>query len=181
MEIAIGIVIVLAVLLAGFLVMVALRPAEFQISRSATMNATPASVFPHVNDFHRWEAWSPWAKMDPHMKTTFEGPASGQGAKYSWVGNKKVGEGKMTVIQSEPPGLVRIKLEFLKPMRATNTANFTFQPESQGTKVTWTMSGTNGFMGKMFFLFMDMEKLIGPDFEKGLAALKAIVENSKKT
>ncbi len=156
------------------------QPDDFTLSRSTVVAASPADVFAHVNDFHLWEAWSPWAKMDPSMKTTYEGPSSGDGSSYSWVGNSKVGEGKMTIIKSQPTDLILINLEFLKPMKATNLTEFSFKPEGQGTLVTWTMSGKNNLFAKAIHLVVSMDKMVGPDFEKGLAQLKAATEASKK-
>ena len=167
---------VVVVLMAGFAVVVALQPADFRIERSATMATTPATVFALINNFHQWDHWSPWAKLDPEMTTTFEGPEAGAGAVYSWSGNDLVGEGKMTITESRPDALVQIKLEFLRPMAATNTTRFALAPEGEGTTVTWSMEGTNNFVGKAFCLFMDMDKLVGGDFEKGLAAMKSVAE-----
>jgi uncharacterized protein YndB with AHSA1/START domain len=165
-----------AVLIVVFVVIVAMRPSHFSISRSATMAAPPEAVFAQVNDFRKWAAWSPWEKKDPAMKRTYEGPPAGIGSVYRWVGNKEVGEGGMTITESRPSELIRIKLEFLKPMRATHTAEFTFKPQGDRTNVTWTMSGEHNFMGKAFCMFMNMDKLVGPDFEKGLAGMKAVTE-----
>jgi uncharacterized protein YndB with AHSA1/START domain len=171
-KILLGLVAVLVVLAA----VIAMQPADFAITRSTTIDAPPATVFGQVNDFHKWEAWSPWAKMDPEMKTTYEGPAAGTGAMYSWVGNSKVGEGKMTIVESRPDELVKIRLEFLKPFAATNDTEFAFKPDGTGTHVTWTMSGKNGFVSKAFSLCMDMDKMVGGDFEKGLAQMKSASE-----
>ena len=170
--------VLLAVLLivVVFVVVVATRPADFRITRSATIAAPPAVVFAQVNDFHLWDAWSPWAKLDPAMKQTHEGAPAGTGAIYSWAGNKDVGEGRMTLTESRAPELVRIKLEFLKPFPAVNTTEFSFKPEGTQTAVTWSMSGTNGFMAKAFCMFMNMDKMVGGDFEKGLAQLKTVAE-----
>lgn len=170
------ILIALAAIVVLFVVIVALQPSEFRVVRSATMSVPPPAVFPHVNDFHHWEAWSPWAKIDPAMKQTYEGAPAGTGAIYSWIGNKKVGEGRMTIMESRRSDLVRIKLEFLKPFQATNTAEFTFQPQGEQTLVTWSMFGVKNFFMKAFGLFMNMDKLVGGDFEKGLASMKAVVE-----
>jgi len=139
------------------------------------MSAPPQAVFPQVNDLHNWEAWSPWAKIDPAMKTTFAGPAAGTGAIYTWVGNSKVGEGRMTITDSRLNERIQIKLEFFKPFKATHMAEFTFKPEGSQTSVTWTMSGKNNFMGKAFGLVMSCDKMIGSDFEKGLANLDEVV------
>jgi len=163
-------------LLSVFIVVVALQPDEFKVTRSAKMAAPAARVFEQVNDYHKWEAWSPWAKLDSNAKTTFEGPDSGSGAKFSWSGNDKVGSGTQTIIESKPDELIRIRLEFEKPMKATNEAQFTFQPQSNETLVTWTMTGQSDFIGKAFCLICNMDKMVGSDFEKGLANLKAIVE-----
>ena len=141
-----------------------------------TISAPPSEVFEHVNDFHKWRAWSPWEKMDPGMKKSFEGPATGAGSKYAWAGNDQVGEGRMTIEKSEKPSKIDIKLEFLKPMESTSNTTFTFTPAGTGSKITWTMEGENNFVGKFFCLFMNMDKMIGGDFEKGLAAMKTAAE-----
>ena len=140
------ILVAVAVIIVVFVVVVATRPSKFRITRKATMAAAPSSVFAQVNDFHNWEAWSPWAKLDPAAKTSFEGPSAGRGATFRWAGNKEVGEGSMTIIESRPDDFIRIQLEFLKPFKATNTAEFTFQPEGDRTAVTWSMAGDNNFM-----------------------------------
>ena len=175
------ILIAVAVVISAFLVVVARQPSDFKISRTASIAASPARVFAQVNDFHRWANWSPWEKMDPDMKKTFEGPSAGPGAVSSWSGNSKVGEGKMTLLQSKAPELIQIQLDFLKLMKATNLVEFTFKREGHGTLATWSMSGKNNFMSKAFCLFMDMDKMVGGDFEKGLAALKSVAETSPKT
>ena len=167
---------VVAVLVLGFVGVVAMQPADFRISRSASISATPEAVFEQVNDFHNWDAWSPWAKLDPAAKNSFDGPDSGEGARFSWAGNDKVGEGSMTITESKPSELVRIKLAFLKPMEDTSDTLFTFEPDGKQTKVTWTMSGKNNFMGKAFCLVMNMQKMIGGKFEEGLASMKSVVE-----
>lgn len=172
-----GIVVGLIAALLGILaVTVAIQPADFSVQRSTTIAAPPGAVFALVNDFHEWEKWSPWAKMDPAMKTTYEGSESGAGAIYTWSGNSQVGEGKMTILESRAPEQVGIQLEFLAPMKATNTSEFSFKPEGDGTAVTWTMAGKNNFVGKAFCLFVDMDAMVGADFEKGLAAMKAAAE-----
>ena len=155
---------------------VALRPAEFRVTRAATIAAPAHAVFAHVNDFHKWDAWSPWAKLDPGMQQRYDGAPAGVGAVYRWRGNKDVGEGRMTVTESRPGELVRIRLEFIKPFPATNTAEFTFSPEGDRTRVTWTMTGRNTFVAKAVHLFIDMDAMVGGYFEKGLAGLSAAVE-----
>ncbi len=174
------ILIVLGLIVLALVGLVALQPAEFHIERSTRIAAPPASAFAQVNDFHNWDAWSPWAKLDPSMKTEYSGPTSGEGASYSWVGNNEVGEGRMTIVESKPDELVNIKLEFLKPMEATNTAKFAFKPEGDETLVTWSMDGKNTFITKAFHLVMNMDKMIGGQFEQGLAALKAAAESGAK-
>lgn len=170
------VLIALAIVLGLFLAVVAMQPADFRVSRSTSVGAPPAEAFDQVNDFRRWEAWSPWAKLDPQMKTTYSGAQSGAGSVYEWAGNDEVGEGRMTILESKPGELVSIKLEFLKPFEATNTAEFTFKSEGESTLVTWSMFGKNGFMGKAIHLFMDMDEMVGGDFEKGLAQLKTAAE-----
>ncbi len=170
-----------AALIGILAVTVAMQPAEFSIVRGTTIAAPPATVFGLVNDFHQWEKWSPWAKLDPAMKTTFEGSESGAGAVYTWTGNSDVGEGKMIILESRAPEQVGIQLEFIKPMAATNTSEFSFKPEGDGTTVTWTMAGKNNFVGKAFCLFVDMDAMVGADFEKGLTAMKAAAESVPTT
>ncbi len=174
------IAIALALIVIVFAIVVATRPADFRITRTTSIAAPPAAVFAQVNDFHKWEGWSPWAKLDPTMKTTYDGPAEGPGAGYAWAGKSEVGEGRMTITESHPSDLVRIKLEFRKPIAATNTTEFTFKPEGNQTAVIWTMTGTNNFMGKAFDLVMNMDKMVGADFEKGLAQMKSLLEGAPK-
>jgi len=138
------------------------------------------TVFAQVNDFHKWDAWSPWAKLDPNMKQNYEGAPAGTGAMYSWTGNDQVGQGRMTITDSKPSELVKIKLEFIKPWTATNATDFMFTPQGNQTSVKWTMDGDNTFMGKAFGLFMNMDKMVGGDFEKGLAQMKAVAEAAAK-
>ena len=159
-----------------FLLIVAMQPAAFSVVRSAKIAAPPARVFGQVNDFHNWDAWSPWAKLDPTCKNTFEGPPAGNGAIFKWDGNKQVGAGKMTITDSKPNDLIRIHLEFFRPFKATNTTEFTFKPVSDGTEVTWNMFGQKNFMSKAFCMFASMDKMVGGDFEKGLAQMKSVTE-----
>lgn len=174
------ILIVLAVIVVVFVVVVAMQPSEFRVARSTTVSAPPAAVFAQVNDFHKWEAWNPWGKIDPAMKQTYEGALAGVGAIYTWAGNNEVGEGRMTITESRPSDLIRVRLEFFKPLRATNIAEFTFKPEGNQTAVTWSMFGQNNFMAKAIHLFINMDKMIGGQFEKGLAQMKAIAEATTK-
>jgi hypothetical protein len=166
----------LGALFALLLIIISLQPATFHVERSISMAAPPEAAFAQVNDFHGWSAWSPWEKLDPALKRTHDGAPAGVGAKYAWAGNKDVGEGRMTIEKSEPGKLVSIKLEFLKPFEATNQATFTFAKTPEGSKTTWAMDGKNNFISKAMSLVMNMDKMIGPDFERGLASLKTIAE-----
>jgi len=170
----------IAAVIVVFVIVVAMQPANFRVTRSATIGAPPATVFAQVNDFHKWDAWSPWAKLDPAMKQTHEGHTEGTGAIYSWVGNKDVCEGRMTITESKPNELIRIKLEFIKPFAAVNTTEFTFKGDTNQTTVNWDMTGEKNFISKAFCLFMSMDKMVGGDFEKGLAQLKSVAEEAAK-
>lgn len=174
------ILVAVAVIIVVFVIIVATRPDDFRVTRSANISAPPAAIFAQVNDFHNWDAWSPWAKLDPACKNTLEGAPAGKGAIFAWDGNKKVGAGRMTVTESQPNELIRIKLEFLKPFKATNTTEFTFKPEGNSTVVAWSMFGKNNFMSKAFGLFMNCDKMIGGDFEKGVAQMKSVAEAAAK-
>ena len=174
------ILIALAAIVVVFIAVVAMQPSDFRVARTATISAPAPAVFAQVNDFHNWEEWSPWAKLDPAAKNSFEGPSAGSGAIFRWAGNKEVGEGSMTITESRPSDLIRIKLEFLKPFQATNTAEFTFKPEGNQTAVTWSMAGKNNFISKAICLFMNMDKMVGGKFEEGLASLKSVVEAGTK-
>ena len=166
-----------AAIVVVFLIVVAMQPSDFKVERSATMRAPAPAAFAQVNDFHNWRAWSPWEKVDPALKRQYEGPKAGTGAVYAWQGNKDVGEGRMTITESRPGELVRIKLEFFKPFAATNTAEFNFKPAgADSTAVTWTMTGQNNFLSKAICMFMDMDKMVGSMFEQGLAQMKSVVE-----
>jgi hypothetical protein len=177
-KVLLGALVVIVVVVAIFCVVVAMQPAHYRVERSAIMNAPPLVVFNQVNDFHKWDAWSPWAKLDPHMKTNFEGAPLGNGAVYSWTGNSDAGEGRMTITDSKPAELIKIKLDFIKPFAATSDTVFSFKPQGNQTAVTWTMDGDNNFIGKAFCLFINMDKMVGGDFEKGLAQMKTIAEKA---
>lgn len=147
----------------------------FTISRSTTVAAPPAAVRAHVEDFRSWRQWSPWEDVDPNLTRSYTGAEHGVGARYAWKGNRKAGTGAMEIVAATPESL-RIELEFERPWQATNDVVFTFAPEGDGTHVTWTMSGSHTGMAKLFARFMNLEKLVGPDFEKGLARLKQVAE-----
>ncbi|MCC7487032.1 MAG: SRPBCC family protein [Burkholderiales bacterium] len=168
---------VVAAAVVVLLIAIAMRPAAFRVTRSATLPAPPASVFPHVNELRKWEAWSPWARLDPAAKSVFEGPDAGTGASMAWAGNRNLGEGRMTIVESRPAELVRFRLEFFKPFKATNSAEFTFAPEGGGTLVTWSMSGTNNFVAKAIGLVANCERMVGGQFEQGLSNMRAVVES----
>jgi len=175
------VVIVLAVGLIGLVVAVATRPSEYRVTRTATIAAPPAAVFAHVNDFHKWNAWNPWAQIDPAMSQGYEGAPAGRGAVYTWSGNREVGEGRMTMTESRPNELIRIDMQFIKPFAGTSVAEFTFQPAgSDRTVVTWSMEGNANFIAKAIHLFIDMDKMIGGNFDKGLAQMKSVVEATRR-
>lgn len=169
----------LAAIIVIFLIVVALQPADFRVERSATLAASPAALFAHVNDHHKFAVWNPWLKLDPNVKNTYSGPESGVGAVCSWQGNSEVGAGASTIIESKPGELVRFKMDWKEPMEGTSTVDFTFKPAGDKTVVTWAMYGQNGFMGKAVSLFMDCDKMCGPQFEKGLADLGAVAAATK--
>jgi hypothetical protein len=158
------------------LIIGAFQSAEFKVQRSATMDAPASAVFSQVNDFHKWVGWSPWEKLDPNLEKTFEGPESGAGSMYSWKGNKKVGRGKMTMLEATPSSRIKIQLDFFEPFAASNIAEFNFAENAGKTDVTWKMTGKKNYMMKVMCMFMNMDKLVGSDFEKGLAGMKGIVE-----
>jgi hypothetical protein len=173
-ELYIGIAILVLVVL--LVVFIATRPTTFRIERTAEVNAPSDVVFSIVNDLHRWGQWSPYDKRDPKMKKTFDGAATGPGAIYAWNGNKHVGEGRLTIVESKPGELVSMKLEFFRPFACTNQANFALAPSGAGTRVTWSMDGKNSFMGKLMSLLINMDKMVGTDFEHGLANLNTVAQ-----
>jgi hypothetical protein len=170
----------LAVVLIIFLIAAALQPTDFTIVRRTTISAPATVVFPYVNDLHLWQQFSPWVKLDPHAKNTYEGPPAGVGASFSWAGNSKIGAGRMTITESKPVEVVRMRLEFLKPFVATNAVEFALQPSGNQTTITWSMAGRRNFVMKAFGLLLNMDTMVGGDFEKGLATLKALCETADK-
>jgi uncharacterized protein YndB with AHSA1/START domain len=162
---------------AVFAVYVALQPSSFRIERSAIIVAPPAAVFAEVNNFHNWEGWSPWAKLDPNAKATFEGPDAGEGAVFRWDGNEKIGAGSMTVLESKPDERVKVRIDFQKPHVASHTAEFTLKPDGPRTLVTWVMSGEHGYLEKAVSVFANIDALVGGQFEQGLANLKKVAES----
>ncbi len=170
------VVVVLLVAVGAVLAYAATKPDAFRIQRSMGIKAPPEKIFALINDFRRWGAWSPWEKLDPELKRTYSGAATGPGAVYAWEGNRKVGAGRMEIIDAPPLSRVAIKLDFMRPFEAHNTADFTLEPKGDLTNVTWTMQGQNVFVGKAMSVFLDMDKMVGKDFETGLANLKAAAE-----
>jgi uncharacterized protein YndB with AHSA1/START domain len=170
-KIAIGVAAIIAIVL----ILAAMQPNDFKVIRSTTIKAPPEKIVPLIADFHQWGSWSPWEKLDPAMVRTHSGAASGKGAHYHWKGNDQVGEGHMEVL-NVTPNAVNIKLDFLSPFEAHNMADFVLDTKGDSTTVTWTMSGPANFMTKIMCLFTSMDKMVGPDFEKGLASMKAVAE-----
>ena len=173
------ILVALAIVAILLFVIIAGQPNEFVVTRAGKIGAPPEQVFVHVNELKKWDDWSPWAKLDPNAKNTFAGPAAGTGAAMTWSGNNKVGEGTMTITDSAPSSLIQLRLEFLRPFKATNNVEFAFAPRGPQTLVTWTMFGKNNFFSRIFGLFVNCEQMCGKDFEKGLASLKSVVEAGK--
>jgi len=168
----IKILIGLVVIVITFLIVVAMQPNTFRVERSTTLAAPVGAVFAQVNDLRCWQSWSPWAKLDPAAKNTFEGPPAGTGAVFAWSGTNQIGEGRMTITDSRPNELVRFQLDFVKPFAGTNIAEFTFKPEGEKTVVTWSMTGKQTFLFKAMGLIMNCDKMLGGFFEQGLAQLE---------
>jgi hypothetical protein len=171
-KILVGIGIVAALIL----IYAAFKPGDFQVQRSIAIQAPPEKIFPLINDFHQWPSWSPWEKLDLNMKRTLSGPPSGTGSIYEWDGNNKAGKGRMEITDSVASSKIGIKLDFIKPMEGHDAVEFTMQPNGNATTVTWAMSGPLTYPGKVMSVFVSMDKLIGSDFETGLANMKAMAE-----
>jgi polyketide cyclase/dehydrase/lipid transport protein len=167
----------LAVLILGFVVVVALQPSEFQMERSTKIAAPAADIFPLVNDFHKWDSWSPWAKLDPNAKIGFEGPPEGEGAIMTWSGNSEVGEGKMTLTESRPNELIKTRVDIVKPFAGSSTADFTFKPDGDQTAVTWSVAAHHNFLEKGLCLIFGGKRMMSGLMDKGLAQMKAAVES----
>ncbi|WP_263367000.1 SRPBCC family protein [Edaphobacter bradus] len=170
------ILVVILVLVVTILLYAATRPGTLVVQRSITIQATPEKIYPMINDFHQWQVWSPWQKLDPAMQVSFSGPDRGKGAVYTWEGNKKVGQGRMEITDSAPSNHVTIKLDFIKPFEGHNVTEFTLEPEGDTTSVKWMMQGKNNYLAKLMGVFFNMDKAIGKDFETGLNNLKAASE-----
>jgi carbon monoxide dehydrogenase subunit G len=173
------ILIALAAVIVLFLVVVAVQPSDLRMERSTTIAAPQAAVFAQVNDFHKWDAWSPWKDLDPNAKIGFEGPPDGQGAVMTWSGNAQVGEGKMTLTESRPNEMIKTTVEMIKPMEGSSTAEFTFKPDGDQTVVTWTTAAHHNFLQKALCLIMNGKKMMTELMDKGLAQLKTVAEPGK--
>jgi Polyketide cyclase / dehydrase and lipid transport len=182
------VIIAVVVLIAAILILAAIKPDKISVQRTISINAAPDKIFPLINDFNRWRLWSPYENKDPAMKRTVSGASSGKGAVYEWDGNSQVGKGRIEIIEASAPSSVTIKLDMIKPMEGHNIVNFTLEPrggatqvtstEVTSTEVTWAMRGSYAYMAKLMGLFLDMDKMIGKDFEVGLANLKTLAEKS---
>ena len=175
-EVVMIIAITVAIAIAIVLILAATKPDTFSVRRVTTVRAPPEKIFPLINDFHQWGTWSPWEDKDPAMKRTYSGAGSGKGAVYAWDGNKNVGTGRMEILEVSAPSKIVIKLDFFKPFEAHTTAEFTMLPQGDATNVTWLMYGPLPFMGKIMHVFINMDRMVGKDFEIGLANLKRLTE-----
>ena len=176
LEIIVIIAIVLVVAIAIILILAATKPDTFSVQRATVVKAPPERIFPLINDFHQWGTWSPYENKDPAMKRSYSGAASGQGAVYAWEGNKNVGSGRMEILEASAPSKIVIKLDFFTPFEGHNTAEFTMLPQRDATNVTWLMHGPAPFMSKLMQVFINLDNMIGKDFEAGLANLKRLTE-----
>lgn len=170
------ILVVLVVVVAAILIFAATKPDSFRVARTATIKAPPEKIFPHIDDYRAWQAWSPWEKKDPVMKRTYSGAARGEGAVYEWAGNREIGQGRMEIAQVTAPSHMVIDMHFIKPFDSRSTAEFALQPNGDGTDVTWVIHGPSPYMSKVMSIFFDVDKMIGKEFETGLANLKTISE-----
>jgi uncharacterized protein YndB with AHSA1/START domain len=175
-EIIVIIAVVLAIAIAGVLILAATKPEVFRVQRSITVKAPPDGIFALINDFHQWRSWSPYEDRDPNLKRSYSGAENGKGAVYAWEGNKNVGSGRMEILDASAPAKIVIKLDFFTPFEGHNTAEFTMLPQGDATHVTWLMHGPAPFMNKVMQVFMNLDKMIGRDFEVGLANLKRLTE-----
>jgi len=175
-EIIAIVAVALAIAIAAVLILAATKPDRFSVQRAITVKAPPETIFPLIDDFHQWGSWSPYEHKDPAMKRSFSGAESGKGAVYAWDGNKNVGSGRMEILDASAPSKIRIKLDFFTPFEGHNTAEFTMLPQGDATSLTWLMHGPAPFMSKLMQVFMNMDSMIGKDFEVGLANLKGLAE-----
>jgi uncharacterized protein YndB with AHSA1/START domain len=176
LKIVAAIAVVLLIAVAAVLIYAATKPNDFRVQRTASIKAPPEKIFALINDLHDWSAWSPYEKRDPAMKRTFSGAVRGRGAVYEWDGNNNVGKGRMEITDTSPPNKIVIKLDFIKPFEGHNVAEFTMAPQGDATNVTWAMYGPSAYITKLIGTFMNMDRMIGNDFEAGLANLKTVAE-----
>ena len=174
------IVILIVVVVVAILAWASMQPDTLHVERTVTINAPAVEIFPLINDLHQWQSWSPWEKKDPAMKRTYSGPPSGKGAGYEWEGNSQVGSGRMEVTESTAPSKITMQLHFIKPFEGHDVGEFTLKPNGNSTTVTWSMTGPNRYLGKVMSIFVNMDKMIGNDFQDGLNNLKAIAERSSR-
>ena len=175
-EVLVIIAVILAVAIAAVLILAATKPTTLRVQRSVSINAPPERIFSLISDFHQWVTWSPYEQKDPAMKRTYSGAERGRGAAYAWDGDKNVGSGRMEILDVSAPSKIVFKLDFFKPFEGHNTAEFTMLPQGDGTHVTWLMHGPANFMSRLIQVFLNLDKMIGKDFEAGLANLKTITE-----
>jgi hypothetical protein len=176
LEVIVIIAVVVAIAIAAVLILAATKPDTFRVQRAAAINAPADRIYPLIADFHQWLNWSPWEGRDPALKRSYSGAERGKGAVYAWEGNRNVGSGRMEILETNSPSLVKIQLDFLKPFEAHNIAEFTMLPQGNATNLTWVMHGPAPFMSKVMHVFINMDRMIGKDFETGLANLKAAAE-----
>jgi hypothetical protein len=176
MNYLIGAAAALVAVILAVMLLASRKPDEFTVKRSKAINAAPEAIFPHINDLHQWEDWSPYLKKDPAMKGAYSGPVSGEGAVYEFESNKEVGKGRVRITGSRPHSTIAMQLDMIEPFAASNAIEFTLTPEGNATQVTWSMSGKNNFLSKIISVFLDMDKMIGKDFDAGLTHLKIILE-----
>lgn len=177
-KIILGVLAIIVIAVAALVIAVMMQPDTYRVVRTASVNAPSDKVFANVNDFKKWDAWSPWAKIDPAMKVTYGGPPTGVGSTYAWVGNDQVGEGKMTIKESHPSSHIKIDLEFIKPFASVADTEFILKPAGDKTDVEWSIAGKHNVISKAMCLVVSMDQMIGPDFEKGVAQLKTVSESS---
>jgi len=175
-EVTIVVAVLLALAVAVVLILAATKTDTFSVQRATTINAPAERIFALINDFRQWGNWSPWEHRDPAMKRSFDGAERGKGAVYAWDGNRNVGAGRMEILSATSPSAIVIKLDFIKPFEGHNTAEFTILPQGGASDVTWVMHGPAPFMSKVMQVFMNMDRMIGRDFEAGLANLKKVAE-----
>jgi uncharacterized protein YndB with AHSA1/START domain len=175
------IAILIVLVIAGILLWAATKPDTLHVERTVTINARAERIFPLINDLHQWQSWSPYEKKDPAMKRYYSGPPSGKGAAYVWDGNNQVGSGRMEVAESTAPSKIDLDLDFIRPVKGHDVAEFTLKPNGNSTTVTWSMTGPNRYLGKLMSIFVNMDKMIGSDFEAGLAGLKMAAERPQRS